>query len=90
LLRHDSQIGGAQVNGNNTDRPEGDGDGMLVPLTIGMRGNLGKDAARKGAAMWRAVTNRYPKAIFMICLLGYDEDPREAWRREQSTLAGSR
>jgi hypothetical protein len=59
--------------------PPGDGEGMLIPITIGARGNLSKAEARTGAAMWREVTKRYPKGYFVICLLGYNADPREVW-----------
>jgi hypothetical protein len=59
--------------------PDGDGEGMFVPITIGARGDLSKAEAKKGAAMWREVIKRYPKACFMITLLGYNEDPREVW-----------
>lgn len=59
--------------------PEGDGEGMFIPITIGRRGDLSKAEARRAAAVWRQATNRYPKAYFQICLLGYDDDPREVW-----------
>jgi hypothetical protein len=59
--------------------PAGDGEGMFIPVTIGARGNLSKAEARRGAAMWRQATGRYPEACFMISLLGYNEDPREVW-----------
>jgi hypothetical protein len=56
-----------------------DGEGMLVPVTIGSRGNLSKNEAKLAAAIWRQATGHYPKACFMICLFGYNEDPREVW-----------
>jgi hypothetical protein len=59
--------------------PAGDGDGMFIPITIGSRGNLSKAAARSAATMWRQATSRYPKGCFMLCLLGYNNDPREIW-----------
>jgi hypothetical protein len=62
-----------------SDCPDGDGEGMFIPLNIGARGNLSKAKARRGAAMWRQGTDRYPNACFMICLLGYNDDPREVW-----------
>ena len=59
--------------------PGGDGEGMFIPITIGSRGNLSKAEARLGAKMWRQATGRYPKACFMLSLLGYNDDPREVW-----------
>jgi hypothetical protein len=59
--------------------PDSDGEGMFIPITIGSRGNLSKAEARRAAAMWRQATNRYPRACFMISLLGYNRDPREVW-----------
>jgi hypothetical protein len=59
--------------------PEGDGERALIPVVIGTRDKLTKDEARNCAAMWREATRRYPKAGFNICLLGYDQDPREVW-----------
>jgi hypothetical protein len=61
------------------DLPPGDGEGMMIPFIIGMRGRLSKGEARKGAAMWRDAIVRYPKAIFYLTMLGYDQDPREIW-----------
>jgi hypothetical protein len=59
--------------------PDGDGEGMLIPVTVGARGSLSKAEARRAAIMWREAISRYPKAYFMICLLGYNHDPREIW-----------
>jgi hypothetical protein len=56
-----------------------DGAGMLIPVTIGSRGDLSKDKARLAAAIWRQATSRYPKACFVLSMLGYNEDPREIW-----------
>ena len=56
--------------------PDGDGEGMLAPITIGARGRSTKREARKNAALWREARRRYPKATFMINMLGFDEDPR--------------
>jgi hypothetical protein len=61
---------------DTSDWPDGDGEGMLAPITIGTRGHLTKWEARKNAALWREARRRYPKATFMINLLGFDEDPR--------------
>jgi hypothetical protein len=64
----------------------GDGEGMLFPVNIGARGSLSKAEARRGAAMWQEATKRYPKACFIIALLGYNEDPREVWEFRASKL----
>jgi hypothetical protein len=56
-----------------------DGEGMLIPVTIGSRGNLSRAEAKRAAATWRQATGRFPKASFMVSLLGYNEDPREIW-----------
>jgi hypothetical protein len=32
-----------------------------------------------GAKLWREAIARYPRAAFMISLLGYSDDPREVW-----------
>jgi hypothetical protein len=61
------------------DLPPGDGEGMMIPFIIGMRGNLSKTEAHKAGAMWRSAIKRYPKAIFYLNLIGYDQDPREIW-----------
>jgi hypothetical protein len=57
----------------------GDGEGVLIPFTVGHRGELAMEDAKRAAEHWRAATARYPKAIFQIVFLGYDEDPREIW-----------
>jgi hypothetical protein len=57
----------------------GDGEGVWIPFTIGRRDQLTKDEVKSVAEMWRAATARYPKAIFQILFLGYDDDPRELW-----------
>jgi hypothetical protein len=62
-----------------SDWPDGDGDGALIPVTIGLRGQSTKDEAQVTADMWRTVIARYPKAIFQIVFFGYDDDPRELW-----------
>jgi hypothetical protein len=59
--------------------PDGDGEGMFIPINVGSLGNLSKAEARRAAAIWRQATGRYPKACFAICLLGYNDDPREVW-----------
>ena len=57
--------------------PDGDGTGMLAPITIGTRGRLTRREARETAALWREARRRYPKATFIINMLGFDEDPRQ-------------
>ena len=59
--------------------PPGDGEGTIIPFVIGMRGRLTKNEARKGGQMWRDASARYPKAVFYLSMIGYDEDPREIW-----------
>jgi hypothetical protein len=49
----------------------------LIPLTIGARGHLSKAEAKLGAKLWREAIALYPRAAFMISLLGYSDDPRE-------------
>jgi hypothetical protein len=66
-------------HGLPADMPEGDGDGEMMPITIGTRDRLTKHAARQAAEVWRKLAARYPKAIFYLHLLGYDQDPREIW-----------
>lgn len=57
--------------------PPGPGDRMIIPIIIGARDKLTKVEAEHCAYMWREVAQRYPKAYFMLMILGYDEDPRE-------------
>src|SRR4051794_4914747 len=79
---HMSPLGATHVHYDGRDFtgwPDGDGEGMLIPITIGARGNLSKAEARRGAAMWREATERYPRGMFLLTLLGYDDDPREVW-----------
>jgi hypothetical protein len=61
---------------DTSDWPAGDGEGMLAPITIGTRDHLTKREARKNAALWRKARRRYPKATFIINMLGFNEDPR--------------
>jgi len=57
----------------------GDGEGMFVPISIESRADLTKREARLGGKMWREAVRRYPKAQFLLSLLGFDNDPREIW-----------
>jgi len=82
LLFYDKE-GGCDLSGC----PPGDGDGMFIPVSIGSRGKLSKAEAKRAAAMWRQAIGRYPKASFLVNLLGYNEDPREVWEfRDARTL----
>ena len=58
---------------------QGDGEGVFVPMSIGMRGDLTDADAEKAADMWRKATARYPKALYNLMIHGYDDDPRELW-----------
>src|SRR5215468_5922451 len=66
-------------NGVPVNAPPGDGEGMVIPVCIGMRGHLSKGEARQAARMWREVVARYPKAAVYLHLPGYNQDPREIW-----------
>lgn len=66
-------------HGPPKDLPPGDGERLMAPVILGMRGRLTKTEARKAAEMWKQAIARYPKAIFYLQLVGYDEDPREIW-----------
>lgn len=59
--------------------PPAGGAGTLIPVHIGMRGHLSERCAREAAETWCEATRCYPKALFMIVVLGYAEDPREIW-----------
>src|SRR5262245_36815795 len=73
-------------HGTPKDLPPGDGEGTIIPFVIGMRGRLSKTEARKAASMWRNAIARYPKAIFYLNLIGYDQDPREMWEIVDAAL----
>src|SRR5262245_43988091 len=60
-------------HGLPADMPAGDGAGVLMPVTIGTRDRLTKHAARQAGQIWRELARRYPKAIFYLHLLGYDQ-----------------
>jgi hypothetical protein len=61
------------------DRPDGDGERTVMQLVIGERDKLTKADARRAALNWQSVTRRYPKAVFIFAVVGYDDDPRELW-----------
>jgi len=65
------------IGADESEWPAGDGDRMMAPFTMGTRDALTKGEARFAAKFWRKFTARYPKAIFMLTILGYDADPRE-------------
>jgi hypothetical protein len=78
-------VGAANFNAvafDDPDRskwPTGDGERVFANVIVGTRDNLTKAAARHCAAMWREAAQRYPKAIFVLNIPGYDDDPRELW-----------
>ena len=55
----------------------GDGEGVHIELTIGMRGSLARSFAKAAARTWREMLKRHPKALFSVSIAGYDDDPRE-------------
>jgi hypothetical protein len=55
----------------------GDGEGILVEMTIGARGSLTRSFAKAAAKAWRETLKRHPKAMFGLNIAGYDDDPRE-------------
>ena len=55
----------------------GDGEGVHIELTIGMRGSLARSFAKAAAKTWREMLKRHPKALFGVSIAGYDDDPRE-------------
>jgi hypothetical protein len=60
----------------------GDGDGVFIPITIGLRGKLTAHEAKECAELWCEAVRRHPKGIFYPNLLGYDSDPRELYEFE--------
>jgi hypothetical protein len=56
---------------------EDSGEGALVNLVIGERGKLTVAEARAAGDKFREIVHRYPNALVYLCLLGYDDDPRE-------------
>jgi hypothetical protein len=67
------------LDGRDQSLLPGDGEGMVASVTIGFRDDLTKRGARHCAKLWHRVTRQHPKAIFVLQLLGYDQDPREIW-----------
>jgi len=62
----------------NGDEATGPAD-RLQRFGIGSRDNLSKQEARRAAKAWREAVQLAPKAIFVLHLAGFDEDPREIW-----------
>jgi hypothetical protein len=56
---------------------EDGGEGAIVNLVIGTRDKLTVAEARAAGDKYREIIHRYPKAEIYLCLLGYDDDPRE-------------
>lgn len=59
--------------------PPGDGEGIMIPVMIGRRGQLSKQRARQAGKAWRAATQRFPKGYFMLDFPGYGKDERPPW-----------
>ena len=55
----------------------GDGSGVVVSLIIGDRGELTRQRAKVAARSWRKLTARYPRIHIVVCMAGWDQDPRE-------------
>jgi hypothetical protein len=56
---------------------EDGGEGALVNLIIGERGRLAAAEARAAGVKYREIIRRAPRVSVYLCLLGYDDDPRE-------------
>jgi hypothetical protein len=59
------------------DRLSADCDTIL--FQYGKRGDLTEKAAQKAGDAWRKVIARYPNAVYVLAIPGYDDDPRELW-----------
>jgi hypothetical protein len=53
------------------------GDGTMIGLLIGMRGNLTRASAKCAARAFRELVRTHPKAEIAIVVAGYDTDARE-------------
>jgi hypothetical protein len=51
----------------------------VIFQVIGERGRLSKKEARASAELWRDLVQQNPRALFIISVLGYDDDPRDIW-----------
>jgi hypothetical protein len=71
------------IGEDENDWPDGDGGGMGASFTIRTRGDLTYLAAKHAGSNWRKITARYPKATFILNVMGYDDDPRELWEFEE-------
>jgi hypothetical protein len=70
-------IDAAVANDQDDTSSYGNGAGVFIPITIGMRGKLTAVAAKEHAEFWCKTIKRHPKGIFHPNILGYDADPRE-------------
>ena len=70
---------GYGVDSLDPNAPDGDGERQFVTVHIGARGSLSKGQARIAGKVWREAVQRHPKAMFVLVLNGYAEDPREIW-----------
>src|SRR6266851_5124139 len=68
----------------DTDTSEyGDGDGTMINIAVGFRGELTAAKAKYFADYWRKAAIKHPKAWFCPTIYGYDDDPRELWEFEE-------
>jgi hypothetical protein len=56
-----------------------DADCDTILFQYGKRGDLTEKAARRAGEAWREVIARYPNAVYVLTMPGYDDDPRELW-----------
>jgi len=59
------------------DRVDADCD--TIVFQYGKRGDLTEKAAQKAGDAWRKVIARYPNAVYILIMPGYDDDPRDLW-----------
>jgi hypothetical protein len=70
--------------GTSDDGISADGEGMLAPLIIGMRGALTRQEARRAASAWRKIRAKMPRAEIYPSIAGYGTDSREVWEIEEA------
>jgi hypothetical protein len=51
----------------------------VVHFVMGERGELTPSTCREHALAWKRLRAANPKAIFLLMVMGYDDDPRELW-----------
>jgi hypothetical protein len=61
---------------NELDHVDADYDTII--FQYGKRGDLTEKASRKAGDAWRKAIGRYPRAVYVLIMPGYD-DPRELW-----------